>query len=85
MINTTLRKVGGSVMLAVPPAILELLDLRAGAPVSIAVEDGRLVMASRPRLRYALADLLMRCEPGAEPSAEDRDWTSATSAGDEAL
>lgn len=41
---TTLRKVGGSVMLAVPPAFLDLLRLRAGATVGIAVEGNRLVI-----------------------------------------
>lgn len=85
MFVTNLRKVGGSVMLAVPPAILDLLDLRAGAPVSIAVEDGRLIVASRPRPRYALADLLARCEPEAELSGEDRDWASAGPVGGEVL
>ncbi len=85
MVVTNLRKVGGSVMLAVPPAILDLLDLRAGAPVSIAVEDGRLVVASRPRPRYALADLLAQCEPDADLSTEDREWASAGPVGGELL
>ena len=35
---TNLRKVGGSVMLAVPPALLDLLHLQAGTTVGIAVE-----------------------------------------------
>ena len=82
---TSLRKVGGSVMLAVPPAILDLLGLRAGASVSIAVEDGRLVVASRPRPRYALADLLARCEPAADASEDERDWISSGPVGDEVL
>ena len=43
MHTTNLRKVGGSVMLAVPPAILDLLQLQAGATVGVAVTDGRLV------------------------------------------
>ena len=34
MHTTNLRKVGGSVMLAVPPALLEMLHLRAGATVA---------------------------------------------------
>lgn len=85
MVVTNLRKVGGSVMLAVPPAILDLLDLRAGAPVTLAVEDGRLVVASRRRVRYDLSDLLAQCEPKSETSAEDRDWTSAGPAGGELL
>ena len=42
MHTTSLRKVGGSVMLAVPPAILDLLQLQAGSSVGLAVADGRL-------------------------------------------
>ena len=82
---THLRKVGGSIMLTVPPVLLDLLDLRAGAPVSIAVEDGRLVVAGRPRPRYALEDLLAQCELEAELLAEDPDWTSSAPVGDELL
>jgi antitoxin ChpS len=37
MHTTILRKVGGSVMLAVPPAILEILRLKAGATVGAAL------------------------------------------------
>jgi antitoxin component of MazEF toxin-antitoxin module len=38
MHTTNLRKVGGSVMLAVPRAILDLLHLEAGATVGLAVD-----------------------------------------------
>jgi antitoxin ChpS len=44
MYTTYLRKVGGSVMLAIPPALLEVLHLQPGAKVGIAVESGRLVV-----------------------------------------
>lgn len=44
MHTTNLRKVGGSIMLAVPPAILDLLHLQVGATVSVDVDDGRLVI-----------------------------------------
>lgn len=37
MYTTNLRKVGGSVMLAVPPAVLEQLHLQAGVKVGLAV------------------------------------------------
>lgn len=82
---TTLRKVGGSIMLAVPPAILEILDFKAGTPVGIAIEDGRLVVAGRPRPRYALADLLARCEPEADAPEDDRVWASSGAVGGELL
>jgi len=85
MHTTNLRKVGGSVMLAVPPAILDLLHLRAGATVGIAVEDGRLVIEPRPRPRYTLEELLARCDAAAEPAARDRAWLDAAPVGGELL
>ena len=54
MHTTNLRKVGGSIMLAVPPALLDALELRAGAKVGIAVESGRLVVEPQRRPRYTL-------------------------------
>ncbi|MGX9933956.1 AbrB/MazE/SpoVT family DNA-binding domain-containing protein [Advenella kashmirensis] len=44
MYTTNLRKVGGSVMMAVPPALLELLHLQAGTKVTMAVDNGRLIV-----------------------------------------
>lgn len=44
MYTTTLRKVGGSVMLAVLPALPDILHLQPGAKVAIAVESGRLIV-----------------------------------------
>lgn len=58
MHTTNLRKVGGSVMLAVPPALLEILQLQPGAEVGIAVKSGRLVVMPQPRRRYTLDELL---------------------------
>ena len=40
MHTTYLRKVGGSIMLAVPRAVLDVLRLRPGAKVDIAIERG---------------------------------------------
>ena len=85
MHTTNLRKVGGSVMLAVPPAILDLLHLRAGATVGVAVEDGRLVVEPQPRPRYSLDDLLAQCDASAEISAEDHAWFDDKPVGSELL
>ena len=89
MFRTNLRKVGGSVMLAVPPSILELLHLGAGSPVGVAVEGGSLVIRPNPRPRYSLEELLAQCEPtadhGAQPAAEDREWLDARPVGSELL
>ena len=85
MRTTTLRKVGGSVMLAVPPAFLDLLHLRAGATVGIGVEGNRLVVEASPRPRYRLDDLLDQCGTTGEIDAEDREWLDAKPVGDELL
>ena len=86
---TSLRKVGGSVMLAVPPAILDLLHLQSGATVGLAVEGDRLVVQPQPRRRYMLDALLAQCEgggdSGADPAPEERDWLDVLPAGDELL
>lgn len=82
---TSLRKVGGSVMLAVPPTILELLQLRVGSSVGIDVSDGRLVVDPRPRLRYSLTELLSQCDAGIDGDAEDAAWLDAPAAGRELL
>lgn len=84
MHTTSLRKVGGSVMLAVPPAILDLLHLQAGATVGMAVDGGRLVIEPQ-RPRYTLDELLGQCDASAEASAEDRAWLDDQAAGSELL
>ena len=49
-------------MLAVPPALLELLRLRPGAKVGLAVESGRLIVDPRTPPRYTLKELLTQCD-----------------------
>ncbi len=85
MHSTNLRKVGGSIMLAVPPAILDLLKLGAGAKVEIDVQDGRLVIEPEARPRYSLDDLLGQCDETAPTSAKDRAWVEAKPVGRELL
>jgi antitoxin ChpS len=71
---TNLRKVGGSIMLAVPPALLDILRLRPGVKVGITVESGRLVVEPRERPRYTLDELLTQCHPKAARSKPEREW-----------
>lgn len=85
MHTTKLRKVGGSVMLAVPPAVLDLLHLHAGSAVGISVDAGRLVVAPKPRPHYTLDELLAQCDPSAEPTVEDRAWLDEKPVGNELL
>ncbi|MDQ6758870.1 MAG: antitoxin [Acidobacteriota bacterium] len=85
MHTTNLRKVGGSIMLAVPPALLEILRLRPGAKVDVAVESGRLVVQPRKGPRYTLDELLAQCNPKARRTKDDREWLDSKPAGDELL
>ena len=85
MHTTNLRKVGGSIMLAVPPALLDLLRLRPGVKVGIAVESGQLVVTPHPRPRYTLDELLAQCDPKAAPSKEDRKWLRGKRVGGELI
>ena len=84
MYTTNLRKVGGSVMLAVPPALLDILGLQPGARVGIGVESGRLVVEPQKRRRYTLDQLLAQCKPGAR-TRQEREWLNDKPVGRELL
>ena len=83
MHTTNLRKVGGSVMLAIPPALLEILHLQPGAKVGMAVESGRLVVEPQPRRRYTLDELLAQCDPKALRAKEEQEWLDSKPVGGE--
>lgn len=85
MHTTNLRKVGGSVMVALPPAVLDMLHLKAGATVGLAVDGGRLVIDPAPQPHYTLAELLAASDYTEPPSEEDRAWVDAPAAGREIL
>ena len=78
-----LLKVADSVMLAVPPALLELLDLKVGAQVFVGIEDGRLIIVPGAQPRYGLNALLAQCDDDASQSVEDRAWLDAKPVGNE--
>ena len=81
MTQVKLRKVGGSTMLAIPPALMEVLEFRPGNPVQLSINNGTLTVAS-VQPRYTLDELLAQCE-GGDISSEDRDWLDAPSLGRE--
>ena len=85
MYTTNLRKVGGSIMLAVPPALLDILHLRPGAKVGLAVQSGRLVVEPQQRPRYTLDELLAQCNPRARRSKEERAWLDGKPVGSELI
>ncbi len=79
-----LRKVGGSVMLAVPPAVLDELGVGAESVVALAVKKGKLVVEPKRRKRYTLDELLAQCDPNA-PLDRDEDWLNAPRVGRELI
>jgi antitoxin ChpS len=85
MYTTSLRKVGGSIMLAVPPPLLEVLHLSIGAKLGLTVDNGRLVLDPVARPHYTLEELLAQCDASAEISAEDQQWLDAGPVGNELL
>lgn len=85
MHTVQLRKVGGSVMLSVPPAILEQLGLGPGETVGMGVEAGRLIIEPARKPRYSLEELLAQCDPSAEPSEEDFAWAAEGPVGRELI
>jgi antitoxin ChpS len=82
---TNLRKVGGSIMLTVPRALLDVLHLGPGAKVGIAVQSGRLVVEPQQRPRHTLDELLAQCNPKAPRSKEEREWLNDKPAGGELI
>ena len=85
MHTTNLRKVGGSVMLAVPPAILDQLHLKAGVTVGLTVDGERLVMQPRPKPRYTLDELLAASDYSQPRTPEEQEWLDAPPVGCELL
>ena len=83
MHTTSLRKVGGSVMMVVPPVLLETLNLRAGMVVGLETDGERLVIQPQRQTRYTLEALLKECEAGAAVTAEEQEWLDLAPVGRE--
>ena len=80
-----LRKVGGSIMLAIPKPMLDALDLAPDASVGLSIKAGRLVVDPNKRRRYSLDELLAQCGTNELLSEEDRAWIDSPSIGKELL
>jgi antitoxin ChpS len=75
-----LRTVGGSVMVAIPRALLDSLGLKANAKIGMRIDKGRLVI-EKPR--YKLAELIALCDRKAP--LPDKDWLRDGPRGSELL
>ena len=85
MPTTTLRTVGGSVMLAIPNALLETLGLATNMKVGLSVDHGRLVVMPSSKPRYTLARLLAQCDASAHASVDEQAWQDMEPVGRELI
>jgi len=85
MAVTTLRNVGGSVMMTVPKPVLEELGLQANTKIDVTVEAGRLVAVPRTRPKYTLEALVAEWTPWPERTAEGQEWLDMPSVGNEII
>lgn len=83
MPTATLRSIGGSVVMAIPKRLLELVHLQSGSQVDIDVQDGRLVVAPKKKPRYTLTELMAQCDLSQPLNDQDREWLDAPAAGEE--
>lgn len=79
MYSTTLRRVGGSVMLSIPPALLDMLHMAPGSEVALRIDSGGLLVSAK----YTMAELLARSDFSEDQP--DREWIDAPSVGGELL
>ena len=85
MAVSTLRNVGGSVMMAIPKSVLEELGIAANTKVEVSAECGRVVAVPQTRTKYTLEELLAQCDPEAPWSEDELEWMNAPSVGREII
>jgi antitoxin ChpS len=85
MLMTKLRTVGGSVMFAIPKAILDGLHLSPDTSVALSVSNGKLIIDPHPRPQYSLSELLALCDAEAPATVDDQAWLNDAPAGREVI
>ena len=81
----TLIRFGNSVGLTIPRPLCEHLGFTAGQPVEAKESDGKLIIASKARNKYHLADMLAECDPKAPLPADLAAWEALALVGNEVL
>ncbi len=84
MYTVKLSQVNSSTMMEVPSALLELLDRKNGATVSL-VREGDQITITSCRPRYTLEELLAECDPTQPFTDEEREWLDARPVGRELI
>ncbi len=84
MDTTKLQEVNGSTMMELPPALLEMLNRKSGATVSL-VRDGDQITIASCTPRYTMEELLAECDPTQPFTDEEREWLDAPRVGRELI
>jgi antitoxin ChpS len=86
MYATSLRKVGGSAMIAIPPSIINMMNLHIGENVSLELNSSNaIVIKPLQRKKPTLNDLLAQCDVNAPMPAPDAEWDTLRPVGNELL
>jgi antitoxin ChpS len=84
MTTATLRPVGGSTVVAIPPVLLAQLGLGPRSVVSLRVHNGALVIEPA-RQRPTLDELMAQCDPSRPMSDDERGWLNERPVGCEEI
>ena len=85
MTDATLRTVGGSVMVAIPKAMLDGLGLSANKKVTLYLDGNRLVVEPRVKPKYKLDQLLEQCDLDALANPDGEHWDKVEPEGQEII
>ena len=80
--EVVLRKYGNSTVVALPPALLKELGLKAGQAMTLdSTADGRITLL--PKRRHKLSDLIAQCDQSAPPPRDLDLWNVTQPVGTE--
>ena len=74
MLTITFRNVGGSVMMAVPKAVLDGFGIAANSKADLLIEPDGIKIRPRKRPKYTLEELLAQCDPSIPPHDDEILW-----------
>lgn len=83
MHTISFRRLGGSVVVAIPPVVMEMMELVPGMKVKMALESGRLMIGPDNRKHYTLEELLAQQEYLRPLLDADKSWPSGAPCGRE--
>lgn len=84
--KTSLRQVGGSVAMVIPPIFLKQLHINVGTEMNISTSGkGLLIEPVKNKPKYSLEELLAQSDFEMARNAESEEWLNAPNVGEELL